>query len=171
MRDISEKYDIYINLISEELEKTWIWIGVLLFVCIGVIVFFAFWKKNVENRKEKIEWIAALVIFSIVFVIMTASITNSVLNLLYDMTNKAFVVHDSGFSVEVKTEVHRNGPSRTEYYIFFYHSEKEVEILLSERKAEEYGLTTEGEYKNIILVYAERSEKLVDVLKITNENP
>lgn len=137
---------------------------------VGVAILLVYWRKKVvDDKKEKINWYVALVVMCLVFVGATVSQAISVSDCLYDINHEAFVVHDSGFSVETESQWQWHGPTTTEYYVTFHDGEKDVEIRISEGEAEAYGLP-EGEYTDMILVYGERSELLVDVWEVTNES-
>lgn len=168
MCDVSNKYAVYGEILSGEIYKTIVFVGLILLVIAVAAIFLARWRRSIwndetgdEQSKSKREWWASVIALAIISIGALLHFSVHLANIAYDLNHQAYVVLDDKFTIT------RMGPigkgSKATYSIEFKQDGRSVEITPDWR---EYYYTLEsGVYTDTVLVYSQKSEIVVDMFE------
>ena len=180
---MEEKYRIYKDILSKDLQTNYVFFGVFLTLMIIGTVIFAFWgkstvqeykkqtikknrKKN-STKKQKTKFILNLLVFILFCLTIIIGIPQQIIqisNFRSDIKNESFVIYDSEFIIYSQTHWPRRGPTYTEYIIRIDYETHTINLEIPIAMKNEHSLS-EGEYSDMVIVYGEKSKKIVDIYK------
>lgn len=175
---MQEKYDIYKELLSQELRMSYIFFSVFCILLLSAILALIYWmhllneekkrhkkgkkKADKEQKRQKALWIVVLVIVCGVAMIGIPSQIMSISNLRHDIENNAFIIYDQEITISSRRIVGGSGAAHTEYYFSFHDGEDLIKERVSKTMIQEHSLS-DGIWDDLIVVYGEKSHEIVDV--------
>lgn len=174
-----EPLDIYLSELSNYLRLN---VVIFCFFCVLAIALLVFnfvlfkkvlkGKKNEKKRKQKkqskgdkdlIKLVASSMLTAFLVLIAIPTQIKDISELRYDVNNQAFVVYEGDFEIHHKTEWRRKALPNGKYFVVVFDNGAEhIETQISKRMVEEYKLS-EGRHSDITIVYAEKSQIIVDM--------
>ena len=163
-----EKYLQYEKVLKGDLWWSYSLIAFVVIVMIGLVIFVIWWRVSERKQREefnvseeakvdkKVVFISAILITSVVIGALHSAIT-SILQVHHDLQNKSYIVVDTAFTV---TQTDLGGRWRSTSYTVSY--EKDGVNIEIYPNLKSWALPA-GTYTDKVLVYALRSEIVVDV--------
>ena len=169
MCDVSNKYAVYGEILSGEIYKTIVFVGLILLVIAVAAIFLVRWRRSIwndetgdEQSKSKREWWVSVIALAIISIGALLHFSVHLANIAYDLNHQAYVVLDDKFAITCMEWGGRTADKDT-YSIEFKQDGRSVEITPDWR---EYYYTLEsGVYTDTVLVYSQKSEIVVDMFE------
>lgn len=169
--NLGDKYAEYSEIVSKSLTWDWVLLGILIVLALGVIGFFIWWRMDInqdtkyafnekllaEAKTDNLKWYIFAGILSILLSLALTSTVKDIHEAKQDIKNEAYVIIDSPFTVSEQEWWGRW--NRTTYSINFEKDGSPAEISPDLRDID----LPSGHHTDKVLVYAEKSEIIVDI--------